>query len=188
MEDIFAREFDSFGELKNAIDDWSEKFYQPVNIRSSTKLKGDYDSETFNRLIYESIYFKCLHGGAPRTNKVDNSRPSQKTGCIECPVHFSVRLDWNDHKFKFQNKKNLVHNHPIGKQYYDNYSFIKNKKFSKSNNAKELAEILVKAETLTHQAKKILQSNYDINFSCKDLNNFSQKIHTESKRGSSKTK
>ncbi|CAF1023307.1 unnamed protein product [Brachionus calyciflorus] len=128
MEDIFDLEFGTYDELKNTLFDWSEKFFQPINIRSSTKLKANFDDQIINKFVYESIYYKCHHSGKPRSNKIDNSRPSQKTECIE-------------------------------------------------------SELLVKAETPTFEAKKILKTNYDINLTCKAINNLSQKFAVEAKQG-----
>ena len=85
VTELVGKKFLSFEEVNAVIEAWSKKFHQPIKLRSSHKLKPEsYTEEIIKRFVKKDITWGCIHGGAPRDNKVDNSRKNQKTNCINC--------------------------------------------------------------------------------------------------------
>ena len=105
MENFFNQTFESFSIFNESLQNWKDQFYQPVNKRSSEKLKEPYTNEDIEKFVYKIIRLKCCHGEKPRSNCKDNSRPDQNTSCIECPFIATLYFDQSQRVLKFGKKK-----------------------------------------------------------------------------------
>ena len=78
MEKILSEKFNTSEGLEVGLESWSRSYYQPINIRSSNYLKSEknskgepkvFNQEQLDKCEYKKIIYKCINGGADRTNK-----------------------------------------------------------------------------------------------------------------------
>jgi hypothetical protein len=180
MQDFFEKTFESFQDFTVSFQNWKDQYYQPLNKRSSEKLKEPVSKDDIEKFVYKTLRIKCCHGEKPRNNTKDNSRPDQNTGCIQCPFVATLYFDSNQRVLKFGKTRNLTHNHKIGQEVYQNETMNRNAKIQNNQEAIELIKTLADVKTSTVQTKQLIQKKYQVQVTTRDLSNIKQKFERTS--------
>ena len=74
--------FCDYKSLQQGLDDWCALNYVTLAIRNCHKIKLHNDKSNeyeVENIVYESLYFVCIHYGQPRVMKSDSLPSSQRT-------------------------------------------------------------------------------------------------------------
>lgn len=170
-----VKQYKSMEELDNDLEEWSRKYFQTINIRSSTLLKGvNYTEEEILKFEKMRIQFKCVHGGVERTNVKDNSRKNQTTNNLNCP--FQININYSDKKKLLEKKSfNLAHNQIICKETYEQYS--QNRRLN--DEQKEYCKDLFAVKGNVRDIQRALEEKFQKIVFLKDLYNLRSKLRVQ---------
>ena len=126
VEELCRMKFHSYDDLIEGLENWSLKYYHPINIRScqlleSYKGKTEYSNDDVKKFVKKYITYKCVHA-TTRNGSECKHRPNTKTNQIDCKFNINISLNIKNKCFEF-NKFHAYHNHLIGERYYKNLAF-----------------------------------------------------------------
>ena len=178
MEKILSEKFNTSEGLEVGLESWSRSYYQPINIRSSNYLKSEknskgepkvFNQEQLDKCEYKKIIYKCINGGADRTNK--DKEKNTKSNNVGCPFY----LNWN-----YNEKKELYectgscleHNHEISEQHFRNYAFNR----QLTDTEIEYVIPLLNSKGQMRDIVREMKRKFKKEVSIKDLHNLKEKL------------
>jgi hypothetical protein len=167
-----AKQYQSMEELDQALEEWSLKYFQPINIRSSNCLKGEkYTPEDILKFEKKRMQLKCVHGGVERTSVKDNSRKNQATNNLDCPFQINVNFSKTKKVLEITNY-NLSHNHIICKEAFEQYA--QNRRLNEEQT--EFCKDLFAVKGNIRDIQRALKEKFNKNVFVKDLYNLRSRL------------
>ena len=167
MEEFSKQKFESYEEFQQKLQLFCESKFQVLRVQDCKLIP---ESDTLaKRFHYQFARYECVHGGKPRENKKDKSRPDQSSQALDCPFYFRMRK--KDNTIVKGDTYCDKHNHPVTELLYKNHPLIKQRKLKSNSIASELVENLILTQADRHDAIELLQKKHDLPFSNKDLSN-----------------
>jgi len=167
MENFSKQTWNSFDEFQDSLHQFCQSNFHVLRVQDC-RLIPQTDSLA-KKFKYQYARYECVHGGKPRENKKDKSRPDQSSQALQCPFYFRIKKSGN--KIVVGDTYCERHTHDVTELLYKSHYLTKAKKIKTNSTAMELVENLIVTKADRHDAIELLQKKHDLQFSNKDLHN-----------------
>ena len=89
MEKFSKQTWNSFDEFQDSLQQFCDSNFHVLRVQDCRKIP-ETDSLA-KKFKYQYARYECVHGGKPRENKKDLSRPDQSSQALQCPFYFRMR-------------------------------------------------------------------------------------------------
>ena len=172
MEKFSKQTWNSFDEFQDSLQQFCDSNFHVLRVQDCRKIP-ETDSLA-KKFKYQYARYECVHGGKPRENKKDLSRPDQSSQALQCPFYFRIKKCGD--KIVIGDTHCDRHTHDVTELLYKSHPLTKQKKIKSNSTAMELVENLIVTKADRHDAIELLQKKHDLQFSNKDLHNLKVKL------------
>ena len=125
------------------------------------------------------VEYKCHHAGKVRQSIIDNTRPNQESAKIDCDK-FLLRVKYcmKQNKIVFIKTCTEHINHTCSEMAYKSLASTRNRQLQKPDKLQTTSQLL-KAKAPVNEIVDLLNKDYDVYATTKDVHNFKKRLKME---------